>query len=205
MMNIAGIYLAAGKSRRMGRQKIALPVGSTRLGSIALRTILTSKLKKVYIVVAADDPVYWLKENLHAHPKSTLLHCKNAQLGMSQSIHCGVRQAIRDSIDAVIIFLADQPMITVEIINMMISTIHITPQYRFIATSFQDTIYPPVLFTKEMYPALLRIDGDAGAKSLLVGEVMQSGTLLSYHDERIVFDVDTMDDFQHFSTLWKGN
>src|SRR5699024_6259591 len=132
-------------------------------------------------------------------------HCKNTHLGMSESIHCGVRQALRDKMDAIIIFLADQPLITVGMINRMISTIHTSSQRPFIATSFQDTIYPPVLFTKAMYPALLRIEGDVGAKSLLRGEIMKSGIFHSYNDKKLVFDVDTMDDFQRFLTLWNDN
>ena len=47
-VKVVGIYLAAGKSQRMGTpNKLALPVGKMSLGSLALETALKSSLDKV--------------------------------------------------------------------------------------------------------------------------------------------------------------
>ena len=53
-MKIAGIYLAAGNSSRMGSNKLALPVGTMTVGSLALETALKSSLDKVYIITKDD-------------------------------------------------------------------------------------------------------------------------------------------------------
>ena len=49
-MKITGVYLAAGSSSRMGSNKLALPVGTKTLGSLAVQTALKTPLDQIYII-----------------------------------------------------------------------------------------------------------------------------------------------------------
>ena len=46
-MKIAGVYLAAGSSSRMGSNKLQLPVGTKTLGSLAVQTALQTSLHRI--------------------------------------------------------------------------------------------------------------------------------------------------------------
>lgn len=198
-MKIAGVYLAGGNSKRMKIEgsKLALPVGKARLGNIALTTILQSSLEEIFIVVQQSDAIQWLPPEMKTHSKVTLVTCPKAQLGQANSLHCGIKKAQQIKADAVIIFLADQPFITIQMIEQMIASIKKSPESRFVATTYKGVISPPVLFTNHVFPSLLEIDGDYGAKMLFTKEFLKLGKCLPCQDQRILFDVDTQEDFQH--------
>ena len=199
-MKIAGIYLAGGHSRRMRTTlpKLALPVGSKTLGSLALETILSSSLKSIFVIVQEHDDVTWLPSSMKNHVKCTIIHCPNAHLGQAETLRCGIYQAIKEEMDAVIIFLADQPNLPVEMIHHMLQYTKQSPTSKFIALTFNEIIYPPVLFKKELFDSLLKIEGDQGAKALLKEDFLKMGTLLPLHSEKSILDVDTKEQFQQF-------
>lgn len=198
MMKIAGIYLAGGNSKRMkmNQSKLALPVGNQTLGSLALETVLQSALETVFVIVQENDDVSWLPETVKKHPKCQVIHCSNAHLGQAETLRSGVQTAKDAGIDAVIIFLADQPFITIRIINRVIDYLNVAPESKFIATTYEGVIYPPVLFKKELFNELLKLNGDRGAKALLKADFLTIGTMLPCTDAQVIFDVDTKDDFQ---------
>lgn len=204
-MKIAGIYLAGGNSKRMKTtlSKLALPVGKMTLGSIALETILQSSLEKVFVIVQSKDEIHWLPNTIKNHAKCDFIHCPNAHIGQAETLHCGIYKAIENKLDAVIVFLADQPFITVQMIDKIIQCNNETPSSTFVATAYQDVIYPPVLLKKDLFDALLEIKGDKGAKALLKGEFLKLGTILSCEDSRRIFDVDTKEDFDQFLRIKK--
>lgn len=195
-MKVAGIYLAGGNSKRMGTSKLALPVGTKTLGSFALETILQTPLEKVFVVVQQADSVTWLSDELKHHSKCSIIHCPRAHIGQSQTLHCGINAAKAQHMDAVIIFLADQPFITIQLIENMIACMQESTKSQFIATSFDQAIYPPVLLKKELFHTLLQVKGDIGAKALLKGDFLNHGKVLPCNDQRLVFDIDTRDDFK---------
>lgn len=199
-MKIAAIYLAAGNSTRMGANisKLALPIGTKTLGSFALRTILQSSLETIFIVVQQSDDMQWLSDEIKANPKCSIIRCPTSHLGQSETIHCGLKKAIEKKMDAVMIFLADQPFITLSMIEEIIACIHTSPDSHFVATTYQDIISPPVLFTHPMFSSILQINGDQGARALLKGDVLKLGKCLPCRDKRLLFDIDTPDDFQQF-------
>ncbi len=70
-MKVVGIYLAAGKSQRMGTpNKLALPVGKMSLGSLALDTALNSTLSKVFIIIRNEDDASWIAPDMLTNPKA---------------------------------------------------------------------------------------------------------------------------------------
>ena len=81
-MSIIGIYLAAGKSRRMGRNKLSLAVGKMALGSLALDTAVQSSLDEICVVVNGIDDLSWMPERLKGHEKYKVVKCTDADEGL---------------------------------------------------------------------------------------------------------------------------
>lgn len=201
-MKVVGIYLAAGKSSRMGRHKLALPVGTKTLGSLALQTALKTSLEQVYVIVKETDDVSWLPAEIKDAQKVTIIPCSTASEGHSASLRCGVKQAHINQADAAVILLADQPFITVLMIEEMITCMKETPTRKFIGTSYEQKMMPPILFSSAMYPALLNLTGDTGAKAILRGELFHEGKQIPCADQRLIFDVDTKEDYKKFLSLF---
>ena len=116
-MKIIGIYLAAGNSSRMGSHKLALPVGTMTVGSLALETALKSPLDEIYIITKETDDVDWLPVEMKSDAKCTIIKCSSAHEGQSESLRCGIQRAQANRADAVIVMLADQPFITIQMIK----------------------------------------------------------------------------------------
>ena len=195
-MKIAGIYLAAGSSSRMGSNKLKLNVGTMTLGSLALETALKSSLDEIYIVIQETDDATWLPTDMKLNNKCTIVPCPNANEGQSETLKCGIQRAQANHMDAVLVMLADQPFITIQMLEEMKACMKNNPTCKFVATTLEQTIIPPVLLSSSMYPELLDLRGDIGAKALLQGDFLQKGYVLPCADQRLVFDVDTPEDYQ---------
>ena len=96
---------------------------------------------------------------------------------------------------AIVILLADQPFITIRMIDEMLACLKRHPDSKYIATTHEGTMKPPILFTRELFPALLDIRGDQGAREILRGALFKEGRKLPCEDSRLVFDVDNADDY----------
>ncbi|MEK5251417.1 xanthine dehydrogenase accessory protein PucB [Bacillus sp. FSL R9-9530] len=191
-MKIIGIYLAAGKSRRTGpgMHKLCLPIRSTLLGNMALSTSLASNLSDV-IIVSNETP--WLLQCKQME-KIHILCCKNTSFGQSYSLRCGLEKAESMDADGVIVILADQPFVTVEIVNSLIDDYQHSPQLDYVAASYQDIPQPPVLFSKRIFPALKKLKGDQGARSIFFNKSFR-GKFAPYNDAKLFYDVDTLEDY----------
>lgn len=205
-MKIAGIYLAGGNSKRMHTQqsKLTLPVGNRSLGSLALATILQAELDAVFVIIQEKDDALWLLKDIGTYEKYTIIRCPTAHLGQAETIRCGVQIAKDHKMDAVMIFLADQPLITLQMIHQMINALKTEPTKKFIAATYKATLYPPVLLKKELFNTLLTLTGDRGAKAILTGPLRTFGIRLPFHDPLLFFDIDTKSDYQHFLQIKKA-
>lgn len=195
-MKIVGVYLAAGKSSRMGTHKLALPVGTMSLGSLALETALDSPLDEVCVIISDADNTEWIPSHMKSDAKCTIIKCSTSYKGQSESLRCGIQHAQCTRADGVLVMLADQPFITVQMLAEMITCMKNNPTCRFVATTFEYSIMPPVLFASSMYPDLFQLRGDKGARAILQGDFLYKGKLLTCTDKRLVFDVDTREDYQ---------
>ncbi|WP_439744405.1 nucleotidyltransferase family protein [Bacillus pseudomycoides] len=192
-MKIAGIYLAAGNSRRMGPgiNKLYLPLQGKPLGNIALQAAISSRLS--HIIVVTNEPAWMLKrmhrENVH------ILSCPNACRGQSYSLQCGIEKAKRMNVDGVMVLLADQPFVTAEFINKIIGCYEQNKNIHFVAASYRGVRQPPVLFTKKVFPFFKALKGDEGARAIFMKPTINGISLLSQND-KIFFDIDTWEKYQ---------
>jgi molybdenum cofactor cytidylyltransferase len=198
-MKLAGLYLAAGRSVRMGRRKLDEPwTGGRRLGGAGLQALMASGLQEVCVVVRPDDPLVWLpaewEDSVRATESSShkLVRCAAADRGMSESIKCGWAALQAGEPDAVLIVLADQPFVTVEWLQKLVRQYVETPGHDYVASGNGDRIMPPVILSQRMgKDAMERLQGDRGAGGLIASGEYGGMVLTTANPDRLLFDVDT--------------
>lgn len=180
---IAGLLLAAGESARFGADKLLAPLAGTSVLRRSAST-LAAEVDRLVVVVppshaARIAEVGALGAQIVEHP--------GFSAGMASSLRAGI-DALDDLIDAVVVALGDQPLVRRDVIRALIDrwraggTSAVAPRYR-------DGQGNPVLFSRTVFPALARLEGDAGARAVL--KSLGSGTSLVPVDDDIPADVDT--------------
>lgn len=191
---VVGIYLAAGKSSRMGVSKLNLPLGGQPLGSRAFQSALESSLDITIAVTRPNVSQHWLT----SIPRQTgwlINECLEAEEGQSASLKSGVRIASDMGADGLVVLLGDQPFVTSSMINQLVWTFYRFPKLPYLAFSNRGILKPPVLFSKCLFPRLLELKGDQGARALIRGELKGKGMEIERTDEFYLFDIDTKEDY----------
>ncbi|WP_394231991.1 NTP transferase domain-containing protein [Niallia oryzisoli] len=197
-MKVVGVYLAAGDSRRMRRNKLALELNGSPLGSLALQSALASTINHVLVMTKQDDKLDWIAPHLFTQEyrkKWTSIQLKESNQGQSYSIRSGLQEAIDLGADAIVLQLADQPYVDTTIINLLIEAFEKDPAKLFFACSHQGVVRPPVLFTEKFFSILMGLKGDRGARDLLNGHYREKGEIVKYDKEELFVDVDTIEDY----------
>ncbi|MGE8204853.1 nucleotidyltransferase family protein [Heyndrickxia sp. NPDC080065] len=201
---IIGIYLAAGKSKRMGKNKLTLPLMNDCLGSIALKTALQTELDHIIIITNPSDELSWITPSLKMNKKWCSFSCDDADKGQSHSLRFGIKNAIDLNANAVMILLADQPFISRKIINDLIFRYSTNKDNSIVAASFNGIPRPPILFSENLYPELLKLQGDKGARELLRRNIQDKKLIIEFQDRLSFLDVDHEMDYLSIRKLDSG-
>lgn len=191
---LVGVYLAAGKSSRMGSNKLNLPLGNQFLGGIALRAALESRLDVTIAVTREGDSLHWLAP-FSKDKGLRFLECKDADNGQSASLKAGVNAAQEFGGEGVVVLLADQPLVTTGMINRLMDKFQGSVDY--ISYLHNGVMKPPVLLGRSLFPRIMELSGDQGARSLLRGDCENRGKRIEMDKDVYFFDVDTIEDY-HF-------
>ena len=96
------------------------------------------------------------------------------------------------STDAMIIMVCDQPFVTTQLIDDLLATQNETG--KSIITSFYKNIPgPPALFHKIIFPELLALKGDAGARKIVE---RHAADLATVPFPKGIIDIDTAADYE---------
>jgi CTP:molybdopterin cytidylyltransferase MocA len=130
--------------------------------------------------------------------KWAVIYCPEASMGQAYSLRHGIQAATSMEAAAVMIILADQPLITSEMINELLQRFfeeQANDRSIDYAASICDGLpRPPVIFKRRMYPDLLRLQGDHGARYLIRQD--NRGTCIEFDDADLFLDVDTEEDYR---------
>ena len=110
------IVLAAGRSRRMGTQKLLLPVGDTTVIDRIADQLLESRIDTVTVVVGHDRER--VKAALSGLRVSFVTN-PDPEGDMLSSVRCGLR-SLSPACEAVLVALGDQPGITAALVDAMV-------------------------------------------------------------------------------------
>jgi molybdenum cofactor cytidylyltransferase len=113
---ICAIILAAGRSRRMGTQKLLLPLAGTTVIGHIVDEVLRSPVAEAFVVLRED--ALRVAEAL-AGRRVTFVTNADPEGEMLSSVRCGLR-VLPPECDAVLVALGDQPAIAADTIRRMI-------------------------------------------------------------------------------------
>lgn len=154
-----GLLLAAGESRRFGADKRLQLLADGTPMLLAVARALRSVLLRVLVVVRASDRV---ADQLAAEGLELVI-CPAAGAGMGHSIACGVA-ASRDA-DGWLIALGDMPWVSSRSIAAVAAALRAGATVA--RPVHAGVVGHPVAFSAAFGPALLRLQGDQGARGLL--------------------------------------
>jgi molybdenum cofactor cytidylyltransferase len=196
--NIAILILAAGDSTRMGTPKQLLKWKNTTLLGHAIETAKKSNASKTCVVIGANHNLISTKTNNY---QVEVLVNESWEKGLGSSIAFGVNHLLKSdtNFDAVLIMLADQPLIDSIYLNSMINQFEVGKQ-QIVATSYNNSKQGvPVLFDAIYFEELSQLNDDKGAKRILQ---KYSEKVLTINADNMVSDIDTLEDYEK---LYKVN
>ncbi len=183
---IFAIVLAAGSSTRFGRTKQLEPFEGMSLAAGALRKAESVCGARSVLVTGKD----WQEVTATCAPLASHFVINNDyEQGLASSIACGVR-AVAESADAILLMLADLPLVTTEHLTSLVDAWAASPQ-SIIASEFEDTLGPPSVFPKADFDALMQLQGDRGARPIIDAN---KGRVQAIACEEAAFDIDRPED-----------
>lgn len=211
--SFAAIILAAGSSSRMGagRHKLLLPLGNRPVLAHVVTATLASRARPIVIVLGHQaEQVRRHIATFTVSPAVISVENPHYLQGMSTSLRAGLQTLIQNenthgqifhSLDGVIILLGDQPLMTPHIIDALITCKQTTGK-RIIAPLYNGKRGNPVLFDVSLFPELLEISGDEGARSVIERHKQEVATI-ELSDAMASYDVDTWEAYQAVVTEWE--
>jgi molybdenum cofactor cytidylyltransferase len=191
--NIAGIVLAAGASRRMGRAKMTLPYhGNTVLGTI-LTTLHEAGLKSLITVVGGAKGE--VEAALRALPfeVKTAYNPGFAENEMLDSMKLGMVE-LPDDADAFLMVLGDQPQIQASVVKAILTEYQSTG-HDLIIPSYQMRRGHPWLVNRPLWPALMSLTQGQTMRDFL-HQQQDAIHYLVVDTPSILQDIDTPEDYQ---------
>jgi molybdenum cofactor cytidylyltransferase len=190
----AGVILAAGASRRMGRNKMLLQLEGESLLRRAARRALVAGLSPVVVVLGHDVE--------SARAELAGLSCEVAVNPdftgpTSGSLHRGLEQ-LGPKVEAAVVILADMVLVT----DQMLATLaaRAAPSTApLVVSRYGDVTAPPLLFRRALFGELMAWTGEGCGKAVV--QRHRDEALYVDWPEAVLTDVDTPEDFQRAQGL----
>jgi len=178
---MAGLILAAGAARRMGRDKRALRVGGRTLLGHALAAAADGGLAPLLLVTGPEGPP----------PPAGIAWVVNPApgRGLASSLAAGLA-ALPAGLDAVMVLLADMPKVGGAHVARLR---HGTPPGRIGVPRFGGRRGNPVVLPAALFPEVAALDGDVGARPLIERHP-DLVTWVEMPDDAVLVDLDTPED-----------
>jgi molybdenum cofactor cytidylyltransferase len=184
---VSAILLAAGSSKRMGKLKQLLPLDGKPVIMHCLDTIIESGITDIVVVL---NPAGKEIEEALRHLPLTIVFNNDPSSEMAESVRIGL-QSVHDDSSGILICLSDYPLITTDTLKILIAWHEKEP----------DKIIIPVYRNKRGHPNLFPkhcVDGISQGFTLreIVHKDNRIIQLVEVHDEGVLYDMDTEEDYK---------
>lgn len=188
------IILAAGASSRMGRPKQTLPFKQSTLLGYSIDAALHSIADEVIVVLGAGAE---LVQPPIQNIKLSFIVNEQWEEGMASSIRCGLQVLLAKDppVEAALLMVCDQPYINTAILDKLV-TLHGKTGSGIVACRYENTLGIPAVFGKQLFPELLKLKGDTGAKNIIMRHA-ESRVVVDFPPGAI--DIDTQEAYKKIS------
>ena len=185
MSGLHALILAAGAASRFGGGKLLAPWREGVLIDGALAAALAAPVLAVHGVVGADPRV---ADYLTARGVRVIEAPDHAR-GLSASLKAGIAALPTDA-QGVLVFLGDMPLVPHRVLQPLAEALQAGAPAA--VPIFQGRLGNPAALSARLFPAVLALDGDRGARALLesLGEAL---VRVPAPDDGVLIDVDRPD------------
>ncbi|HEX5922531.1 MAG TPA: nucleotidyltransferase family protein [Baekduia sp.] len=173
-MSVVGVLLAAGAGSRFGSDgapKVLRPFRGWPLLMWPLAALRDGGVERVVVVLGARaDEVAEGAELGDVR----VARCAEWSEGLSASLRTGVQTAAEDGADAVVIALADQPLLDARAVARVIAA-RAPSRLDALRATYAGVPGHPTLLESSTFDAIKVLTGDAGARTLLDDPAMRLG------------------------------
>ena len=184
---IAGIVLAAGLARRMGRQKLLLDLRGKPVVRWSVERLLPH-VEDVVVVTGGDDAT--VRDALAGLPVRFAVNPRPRD-GQGSSIAVGVA-ALQPSAHAALVALGDQPRVPPGVVPALLDAFR-AERKAIVAPIYRGVQGTPVLFAVDVFSELRALTGDAGARMVVNADPARVARVAI--DAPMPPDVDTPEDY----------
>jgi molybdenum cofactor cytidylyltransferase len=184
------IILAAGSSSRLGQPKQNLVYKHQTLLQRAIETADASICHPIVVVLGGNAG---LIEPTLADITVNIVHNTDWQEGMASSIRLGIAELKNKepNLRSIVLMLCDQPFVDTCLLNLLVLS---KTKDGIVACSYKDDLIGvPALFDAVYIPELLALQGQEGAKKLLV---KYARIITEIPFPQGLIDIDTHEDFE---------
>lgn len=189
---VAAVVLAAGSSRRMGEQhKLLAKLNGTPMVSLVVDAVLSSAVHSTTVVVG-----YQSEEVCSALKGCDVRVVKNSHYsqGLASSLKLGL-SSLSAEIDGAMIILADMPFVGTDLIDRLIGALGSAKGKDIIVPVKSGRFGNPVIWPARLFPEMMKLKGDAGAK-ILLSRFAENVITVPVLGNGAFFDVDTPSDLE---------
>jgi len=189
-VSVAAVVLAGGEAVRMGRQKLLLELQGRPVIRWVVEAALASAVAETVVVVGHEaGRVGAQVEDL---PVTIVLN-EDYREGMSSSLRAGL-QAVRGRCDAALFLLGDQPFVTPELLDRLISSFAVADK-AIVRPEAAGAPANPVLVGAALFPEMLAQHGDVGGREV-VARHPDEVLLVPVDDPWVAVDIDSAEDYE---------
>ena len=191
MSTVGLVILAAGASTRLGTPKQLLHYEGDSLLRRVVKTAIASNCDPIVVVLGA------YAERMKLEISSLAVHVvKNSHWakGMGTSIRAGITALNIQSpnLKAAIVLVCDQPFVSAQLIDRLIEQ-HDATAKPIVASSYEETLGVPALFSCSFFSKLIALDGSEGARHLIQRYCSETAYVLFPQGQ---IDIDTPNDYE---------
>ena len=179
---IAALIPAGGKSRRMGFAKLLLEVEGKSLLAGTVEMAASASQSVLVVVGAYADAYAPVAEAAGAE----VVRNPEWKEGLASSLRAGI-SALPAQVEAALIVLPDQPFVDTSHLLALVQVFR-DQKHSLVLSAYCGILGAPAVVGRELFPQLLKLTGESGAKALL-GGVSSVGEVALEKP----FDVDTVE------------
>ena len=192
-LRVAAVVLAAGRSQRMGSNKLLLKLKGITVLDRVLSSVESSKIDEIFVVLGhrLED----LRPIVDAHFAEIVLN-PDYKEGMIISFKAGLS---RVSADAAFLCLGDQVVLDPQLMDRMIDAMESDPEALIVSPIYNGMRGHPVLFNASLYPEIMGLGMGDTLKDVVDNHV--DNHLRVEGDVWCTLDMDTPEDYEKIMDL----